>query len=129
MKKLFILSAFLFFSFPAYSEDKYLVEKPDGSVIIVHYVGGISLEEVLKNQSLLGLPIKKIEDTDFPPRSDRKYYRMNKVPVGPKIEVDQLTKIEDMKNKQKKLDEIEASRKKICPSCTEDDWNKALTKP
>lgn len=76
----------------------YVVEKPDGSVSIINYIlgSGDSLEGIVNDLGFSGLPIKKITKNDLPnDRSDRKYWKLNQIPIGKKIEIDTVKKQAD----------------------------------
>lgn len=84
---------FLLLIFPSVAfADQFAVENPDGSIEIVFYQGGRkSLGDVLTENGLSGLPIKKITDSDKPPREDRAFFVLSDVP-GKKIAVDAQAK-------------------------------------
>ena len=87
----------LFFSTNLYA-DRYLVEKPDGSVVIAGYNEGSndSLSEFLRSVGLAGLPVSRLSDSDIPQdRSERKYWKKNDVPIGGKIIIDTAAKQDD----------------------------------
>lgn len=76
----------------------YAVERPDGGVSIIHYIpgSGDSLESVVNELGFSGFPIKRITKNDLPQdRTDRKYWKMNPVPIGKKIEIDTAKKTAD----------------------------------
>ena len=96
MKKLIFLSLILF-SVPAYAE-MYAVERPDGGTSIIYYQEGSndSLESVINDLGFKGFPIKKITPSDLPPdRSNRKYWKVNEIPIGKKIMIDSNKKQAD----------------------------------
>lgn len=118
MKKIIFIGCLFVFGSTAWAEfdDKYIVEKPDGSVAIVYYnsTGGKSLGQVLQDQGLLGLPIDVLRDSDLPAdRSDRKYWRMNKVPVGKKIKIDTVAKEQDALKEQQSEEDRQAVLTKL----------------
>lgn len=87
--------------------ENYAVERPDGGVSIIYYHDGAndSLETVIKDLGFKGYPIKKIAASDFPSnRIDRKYWKLNQIPIGKKIEID---------NAQKQTDEAAAAQIEI----------------
>lgn len=79
----------------ANDQEVYLVENPDGSVRVIHYLPGSndSIAEVLSSFGFLGLPVMKIKESDIPQDPvDRKYW---KVGVLNKIEIDNAKKSQD----------------------------------
>ena|SRR3990167_3881926 len=117
MKTLKYFILFILFSTPVFASD-YLIEKPDGSVVIVGYIEGSSdsLETVLKDLGLLGLPIQRLSPSDFPSdKKDRKYWKLNDVPIGKKIVIDTAKKQADETAKQVK-DERKRALLKMTPS-------------
>ena len=95
MKKLLFLAILcVLFCSNLHAEELYSIENPDGSVTILNYLGGESLTDVLKSMGLEGRPIKKISRTDLPDRADRNFWKMNDVPIGKKIIVDENKKSE-----------------------------------
>ena len=92
-----IILLLLFWSFNAYAAEveKYVVEKPDGSVVVIHYLVGShdSLEEIVDQLVYTGLPITRVNDSDFPAsRADREFWKFS--PVGKKIQIDTVKKAE-----------------------------------
>ena len=99
MKKL-IFVFLIILSSPAFAET-YAVERADGGVTIIDYneSANQSLETTLNDFGLSGRPIKRVLLPDFPSdRKDRKYWKMNDVPIGKKIIIDTVKKDAD-KNK------------------------------
>jgi len=93
---IFIFSLFFGSTF-AYAE-KYLVERPDGSVAIINYLGGSndSFADVVRDLGFTGFPIERLDESDLPAtREDRKYWRLNAVPIGAKIKIDTAAKATD----------------------------------
>ena len=111
MKKSIFLVYFLLLASPCFSEvetEIYAVQRDDGGVNVIYYIPGSnkSLESVLRSQGLSWNPIKKITEDDLPERADRKYWKLNDVPIGKKIVVDKAAKnadqaIEDQKKSKK----------------------------
>ena len=100
MKKL-IFVFFIVFSSNVYNiyADTYAVERPDGGVSIIYYNEGASdsLESVINDLGFKGFPIKKVDVSDLPPdRSNRKYWKLNDIPVGKKIIIDSVKKQVDL---------------------------------
>lgn len=115
MKKLFILIS-LSFCLNAYADqptDKFVIEKPDGTVAIVHYLqgSGRSLENILEEQGLSNFPIYQISDSELNKldRKDRKYWKKK----GNKIVVDTDMKLEDLNAETAKEEAKEAVLKKL----------------
>jgi len=99
MKKILFVAFLLTFCVSGYAENRYLVEKPDGSVVIVLHVPNEPLKDVIASMGLTGYPISAITVDDLPKtREDRDFWAVNSVPIGKKIKIDQV-------KKQKKLDE------------------------
>jgi len=98
MRKILILFFFILISkicFANVQTEKYVVEKPDGSVVVVHYFPGSSdtIFDVLRANGFEGLPTVKIKDSDIlASREDRKYWKRS----GDKIIVDQIKKQKDL---------------------------------
>ena len=75
--------------------ETYAVERADGGITVVAYQDGAndSLETVLRDLGLLGRPIKKVSNEDFPSdRSDRDFWKLNDIPIGKKIVIDTVKK-------------------------------------
>jgi len=118
MRKFLIL--LLLISSPVFAEI-YVVEREDGGVSIVNYFEGSedSLADVLKDNGLLGRPIRKLNPGDLPEsREDRKYWKVDlvtkKVVVDQaKKTADQVKKIEEEEEKQVILDKIGVTETEI----------------
>ena len=100
MKKLIFLIYLLSTATVCFSEietEIYAVGRDDGGISVIYYIPGSSksLENILRSQGLIGKPIKRITKSDFPAREDRKYWKLNDVPVGKKIIVDTVAKQAD----------------------------------
>lgn len=95
----------------------YAVSKADGQISVINYYpgSGDSLEHILKDNNFVGFPIKRIQTSDLPARSDRKYWRLNDVPIGKKIIVDLAAKQADELDKQTK-EERKRSLLKMTPA-------------
>ena len=113
MRKLLFLSIiFLSLQGSAKAEELYAVENPDGSVVIVNYQGGSndSLNDVLRDFGLTGLPITGIKRSDIPvDRSDRKFWKL----TGKSIAVDSVKKQDFENEKALKEQEKEAVLSKL----------------
>lgn len=124
MKKILLL--LLLFGSSAYADvqtDKFLIEKPDGSVVILYYVPGSfdTLSEVVKSMGLDGLPIQRVSESDIPKdRSDRDYWRKG---IFGKIEIDSIKKQADIDSKSAKESESDAVFEKL--KITKDEFKKA----
>lgn len=113
----------------AYASDFFAVDKGADGVVIIRYNanGPYSLEDELRFRNLDGYPIKRISPSDLPSdKQDRKYWKVNDVPIGKKIIVDETKKQADIDEKEQKKTERENVRKKICNSCTDEEWEKFL---
>lgn len=111
-----LLILFLLFT-PIASADvqteKYIVEKPDGSVALIAYVAGsMPLEDILKANGFAGYPIAKISDSDTP-KEDQKYWRFNHLRIGPKILVDDAQKQDDVDAENEKISEQDTILEKL----------------
>lgn len=88
MRKFLIL--FLVLSLDAVASE-YIVEKPDGSIVIVHHNDAAiqTIEETLQENGLSGLPVTRIKQSDIPydpaERVDRNHWKRG---FSKKIEVD-----------------------------------------
>lgn len=80
--------------FAGQETQKYVVEKPDGSIAIVHYLSGSArgLESILEEQGLSNLPVYQLADSEFKKldRADRPYWKK----LGNKVVVDTDKKLE-----------------------------------
>lgn len=131
MKK--FLFIFLLLSTACYADvstQKYAVKKPDGSISIVYYINGSSdsLDKVLKDSGLSGLPIYSIKESDFPlDRSDRKYWTI----TNGTITIDTVKKQADIdaQSTAQNISRIKrlSALSKICASCTTQDLKDLLT--
>lgn len=127
-KKIFVFFVVCFFCGLVYAEN-YAVRGDSGDVFIVNYKSGSndSLAEVVNDLGLEGRPIQRVYPLDLPPtKEDRVYWKMNDIPIGKKIVVDEVQKEYDrLQAEQKRKDKeekIASTIKKICPSCTEQEF-------
>lgn len=129
MKYLFLI-LFLSFSVNAYA-DSYAVQRDDGGVTLVHYIEGSSdsLADVLTELGLMGKPIIRIEESDLPPRSDRDYWEFNDVPIGKKLRVNTAKKAAKEAEKNDRRAKRTSARNKICPACSDQDWEDFFIDP
>lgn len=91
---IFILMILMFFCQTAEAA-LYAVEREDGEVSIVNYNEGSSdsLYDVMNDLGFIGKPIRAIKETDLPDtREDRKFWKINDVPIGKKIVIDETKK-------------------------------------
>jgi len=101
VKKILFVAFLLSFCVSGYAEDRYMVEKPDGSVSIILYISGEPLSEVIDSLGLTGYPIQAITSSDLPnTREDRDFWIVDDTP-GKKIKIDSV-------KKQKKIDAVAA---------------------
>lgn len=99
------LSLYMFFRL-LFAEEIYMVENPDGTVEVVHYLEGSSksLSQVMKDSGLEGRQAIKINPSDIPPtRADRKYWKK----AVDKIGIDAAKKASDESEKQQKETDID----------------------
>lgn len=102
------LILFLLISTNLYAE-KYVVEKPDGSVAVINYVTGSqdSLDDVIQENGFSGAIYE--EAKTLPPREDRKYWKKS----GSFVVVDSVNKQKDLDAKAAKEAEKEAVFSKL----------------
>lgn len=106
---LFFIGLFIFSS-PVYA-GLYAAKKPDGSAVIFRYfeTSEDSMTEFLEDVGLSGLPIIAITESDIPKGEKREYLKVNDVPIGKKIVVDEIKKQADLDKeaaKQQKKDKV-----------------------
>ena len=99
MKKIYsiiiLIQVFFVSNVFAVETDNYIIEKPDGSVAIVHYVQGSndSLETVVNQLGFMAMPISTLKSSYFPlDRKDREFWARNDNPFGSKIKIDTAKK-------------------------------------
>lgn len=123
-KKIIILIICVSFCYPVYAE-KFMVEAKDGSARRIDYVAGASdsLADVISDLGHTGGRVIRYKESDLPPAEDRQYWKLNDIPIGKKVVVDELKKdydaMQSENDKKEKEEKIAATIKKICPSCTE----------
>lgn len=107
MKKYFLLISFLFISGVCEASQMYAVERDDGGISIVTYEDGSkdSLADVLKDMGLMYSfdphKIYAISKSDLPAdRADRRYWKLNKVGIGPRVLIDTDKKQADIDRKK-----------------------------
>ena len=94
MKKLIMFLAFILLGSPLFANvasDKYLVEKPDGSVSILYYVPSSekSLSQVLEDNGFSSYPVTALKADQIPTdRTDRNYWKWSKADKKIMVDVD-----------------------------------------
>lgn len=128
MKMLTIISILFLMPLTANAEwEHYSVEKPDGSVHTIGYDNRTnkSLADNVKELGFEGFPIIRVTVSDMPSptKVDRKYWKMNDVPIGKKIVIDNVKKQIDLDANADKKAKKDAVKQKICNSCTDEEWD------
>lgn len=131
MRKFIFIFIFLLASQYSYASNVefYVVEKTDGTVAIIHYLTGSfdSIQDVIRDLGYEARPIEKVNKGDLPPtQTDRLYWKMNPSPMGNRVIVDNVKKqlAEDARNA--KNNTRKTARQKMCPTCTDQDFEEAF---
>lgn len=109
MRLILFLSLFLICS-TAYAAN-YIIEHQDGSVSILNHIDESDpLENVILKNGWNPKSVHLVKSGDLPSdKSDRKYWKVNEVPIGGKIVIDQVKKQADLDaeaDKQQKKDKV-----------------------
>lgn len=110
MRKLILFSILFLIPFSAFADDEiYRVERPDGGVSIIYYRVGAkdSLYDVIQSFGFSGFPIKRINASDIPPKTDRDFWMVD--PVTKKIVVNEDAK----KEKEDQIQADEDQKKEV----------------
>ena len=125
--KLILFILFFLISTPVFAK-QYLVEKPDGTIAILNYIDGAkdTLQDVLRDMGFSGYTVFPLKPSDFPAENiNSKYWRVN-YGTGPRIRIDHTAIQADLDAEQQIQDDADDVLKKMCPSCTRDDFKKIL---
>lgn len=110
----------------AYAYDLFAIDRSadDKTTVIMKYEpnGPYTLFQELQFRELENYPIKRIEKSDLPEtKIDRKYWKLNDVPIGKKVIVDTFKKQIDLDFDIAEQASANAALAKMCPSCTAQD--------
>lgn len=122
----FIFIVLMLFSLNAYA-GQYISEDGSGNVVELVYVEGSndSFADFVEAVGLKGRPVIR-RPVDLPPLADRKYWKLNDVPLGPRVIVDDAKKQTDLNQKAADEAAADASLQKMCPSCNRQDFKNIL---